>query len=171
MGWLFSRVLELEWLDRSLMIMNFTFKGSIAWLIILILQSRFCPNWTWWATWKTFSKLYIFISANVLKGIWNFLSLLKSWKQKEISFEECENKMDIYVGSYQKNYGWISVKMAINFTFNFAMKANLDLLCDIEVFYGLNCLLPLLEYVNSLMKLAQAWDVFVVDYVVAIKTC
>lgn len=79
--------------------------------------------------------------------------------------------MDIYVGSYQKNNGWISVKMAINFTFNFAMKANLDLLCDIEVFYELNFLLPLLEYVNSLMKLAQAWDVFVVDYVVAIKTC
>jgi hypothetical protein len=46
--------------------------------------------------------------------------------------------------------------MAINFTFNFAMKANLDLLCDIEVFYELNFLLPLLEYVNSLMKLAQA---------------
>jgi hypothetical protein len=64
--------------------------------------------------------------------------------------------MDIYVGSYQKNYGWISIKMAINFTFNFAMKAKMDLLNDIEVFYGLNCLLPLLEYVNNLMKLAQA---------------
>jgi len=46
--------------------------------------------------------------------------------------------------------------MAINFTFNFAMKAKMDLLFDIEVFYGLNCLLPLLEYVNNLMKLAQA---------------
>jgi hypothetical protein len=36
------------------------------------------------------------------------------------------------------------------------MKAKMDLLFDIEVFYGLNCLLPLLEYVNNLMKLAQA---------------
>jgi hypothetical protein len=64
--------------------------------------------------------------------------------------------MDIYVGSYQKNYGWISIKMAINFTFNFAMKAKMDLLFDIEVFYGLNCLSPLLEYVNNLMKFTQA---------------
>jgi hypothetical protein len=61
--------------------------------------------------------------------------------------------------------------MVINFTFNFFMKANLDLLCDIKVFYGLNCLLPLLESMNSFMKLTQAWDVFYVDYVVAIKTC
>jgi hypothetical protein len=77
-------------------------------------------------------------------------------KQSTKIIEECEKKMDIYVGSYQKNYGWISIKMAINFTFNFAMKAKMDLLFDIEVFYGLNCLLPLLEYVNNLMKFTQA---------------
>jgi hypothetical protein len=51
------------------------------------------------------------------------------------------------------------------------VNVNLNLLCDIEVFYGLSYLLPMLESMNNLIKLAQAWNVFVVDYVKAIRMC
>jgi hypothetical protein len=63
------------------------------------------------------------------------------------------------------------VKMALDSTNNNSAKVNFELLCDIEVLYGLAILLPMLEEVNNLMKLGQAWDVFVVDYVAAIKLC
>jgi hypothetical protein len=48
---------------------------------------------------------------------------------------------------------------------------NLDLLCDVGTLFTLPCLLPLLEFVNSLMKFAQATDVFICDYVAAMKIC
>jgi hypothetical protein len=63
------------------------------------------------------------------------------------------------------------VKMALEYTNNSSAKVNFELLCDIEVLYSLAILLPMLEKVDSLMKLAQARDVFVVDYVAAIKLC
>lgn len=37
-------------------------------------------------------------------------------------------------------------------------KGELELLCDIEVLYGLTILLLMLEEMNNLMKLAQACD-------------
>jgi hypothetical protein len=61
------------------------------------------------------------------------------------------------------NIALLVVKMVINFTFNSPTKANLDLLCDIEVFYGLIFLLPMLKFMNNQMKLAQAQNVFVVE--------
>lgn len=42
------------------------------------------------------------------------------------------------------NIALLVVKMVINFTSNSPTKANLDLLCDIEVIYGLIVLLPML---------------------------
>ncbi len=55
------------------------------------------------------------------------------------------------------------VKMVINFTSNFLTKANLDISCDIEVFYGQIFLLPILKFMNNQMKVAQAQNVFVVE--------
>jgi hypothetical protein len=62
-------------------------------------------------------------------------------------------------------------KMTMDFVSNNSFKVNFEILCDIEVLYELAILLPLLEEVNNLMKLAQAQDVFVVDYVAIIKLC
>jgi hypothetical protein len=48
---------------------------------------------------------------------------------------------------------------------------NCDLLCDIGTLLALPCVLPLLECVNDLMKFAQSRDVFISDYVAAVKIC
>jgi hypothetical protein len=62
-------------------------------------------------------------------------------------------------------YRILVVKMTLDFVNNDFAKVNFELLCDIEVLYGLIVLLPLLKEVNNLMKLLQTWDVF------AIKLC
>jgi hypothetical protein len=46
---------------------------------------------------------------------------------------------------------------------------NLDSFCDISTLLALPCMMPLLDSVNSLMKFAQSADVFISDYVVAVK--
>jgi hypothetical protein len=68
-------------------------------------------------------------------------------------------------------YHTLVVKMTMDFVSNNSSKVNFEILCDIEVLYELAILLPFLEEVNNLMKLAQARDVFVVDYVSIIKLC
>jgi hypothetical protein len=69
-------------------------------------------------------------------------------------------------------YHIIVVKMVPKFVNNNCTKVNFELLYDIKVLFELAILLPLLEEVNNnLMKLAKAWEIFVVNYVVAIKFC
>jgi hypothetical protein len=48
---------------------------------------------------------------------------------------------------------------------------NLMLLCDLSMLLALPCLLPLLESVKSLITFSQSRNLFVSDYVVAIKIC
>jgi hypothetical protein len=70
------------------------------------------------------------------------------------------------------DYHIIVVKMVPNFVNKNCTKVNFELLYDIEVLFELAILLPLLKEVNNnLMKLVKAWEIFVVNYVVAIKLC
>lgn len=48
-------------------------------------------------------------------------------------------------------------------------KAIFDLLCDSEVFLALVYLMPMLEIVYGLIQFAQSWNVFIGDFVVAMK--
>jgi hypothetical protein len=41
---------------------------------------------------------------------------------------------------------------------------NLDLMCDLELVFGLPCILPMLEVVHKLIKYAQRWDVFICEF-------
>jgi sulfur relay (sulfurtransferase) DsrF/TusC family protein len=50
-------------------------------------------------------------------------------------------------------------------------KVGLELLCDVEVFLGLTCIIPMLELVLGLSKFAQNQDIFICDFVVTIKKC
>jgi hypothetical protein len=90
--------------------------------------------------------------------------LLKNVKTRWVSMLEFA-KMVI------SEYHTLMVKMALDFACNNSIKVNFTLLCDIEVLYGLAILLPLLEEMNNLMKLAHIWDVLVVNYVAIIKLC
>jgi predicted glycosyltransferase involved in capsule biosynthesis len=50
-------------------------------------------------------------------------------------------------------------------------KSSLELFCDVEVFLGLTCIIPMLELVQSLSKFAQNQDIFICDFVTIVKKC
>jgi hypothetical protein len=50
-------------------------------------------------------------------------------------------------------------------------QTNFDLLFDIFKFIGLTCLLPLFDITHILIKFSQQKNMFVCDYVAAIKVC
>jgi hypothetical protein len=41
---------------------------------------------------------------------------------------------------------------------------NLELFCDLELILDLQCVMMTLEVVHSLIKYAQCWDVFIMDF-------
>jgi hypothetical protein len=69
-----------------------------------------------------------------------------------------------------KEYKTFIAKMATKSVYMELAKANFLNLCDIHMILGLPCILPMLEFVNGLMKFVQSKDVFVCDYIAALKT-
>ncbi len=61
------------------------------------------------------------------------------------------------------------MKMALDNPTNNQVMLNYDHLCDLQIMFGLSCILSLLKFVHDLIKFAQSKDVFVRDLVVAIK--
>jgi hypothetical protein len=47
----------------------------------------------------------------------------------------------------------------------------LDALADPYIALGMTCIVPLLDCINSLIKFAQARNVFICDFVVALTAC
>ncbi len=68
-------------------------------------------------------------------------------------------------------YKTILVKMTLDNPTNQQGMLNYEHLCDIHIFLGLACILPLLESMHALIKFAQSKDVFVCYLVVPIKDC
>jgi hypothetical protein len=60
-----------------------------------------------------------------------------------------------------KEYKTLINKLATNNAGVELTKANLLNMCDIDMILGLPCILPMLEFVNGLMKFAQSRNVFV----------
>jgi hypothetical protein len=54
---------------------------------------------------------------------------------------------------------------------NEVARSNLQKLLDLELIFGLHCILPLLELVHTLIKYTQGKDVYICDFVEAIKMC
>jgi hypothetical protein len=48
---------------------------------------------------------------------------------------------------------------------------NLSLFCDLELILGLHAILPLLDYMHALIKLAKSCHVFVYDFIDVVKVC
>jgi len=46
---------------------------------------------------------------------------------------------------------------------------NFELLCDPYLILNLPCVMPILDVVHSLIKYAQCWDVFIMDFLDAIN--
>jgi len=68
-------------------------------------------------------------------------------------------------------YKTMLVKMTLDNPTNQQVMLNYEHFCDIHIFLGLACILPLLESIHVLIKFAQSKDVFVCDLVVPIKDC
>jgi predicted glycosyltransferase involved in capsule biosynthesis len=48
-------------------------------------------------------------------------------------------------------------------------KTSLELFCDVEVFLGLTCIIPMLELVWCLSKFVQNRDILICNFVVVVK--
>ncbi len=68
-------------------------------------------------------------------------------------------------------YKKLVVKMNDEVTNTPNAKINYEFLWDMEIVMGLTCVLPMLETVHSLNKLAQNWDIFICDYVAITELC
>jgi hypothetical protein len=90
--------------------------------------------------------------------------ILKSIKTRWIS---CLEPMKRVLSEYHA----LVLKMHMDASSLATAKANLNLLCEIELLLGLTCILPMLEALNYLMKFSQQTACFVSDMVAAIKLC
>ncbi len=66
-------------------------------------------------------------------------------------------------------YKFIVMKMFEDLPTNLVAATNYELLYDVETMMGLTCVLPMLEAVESLNKLAQNRDLFTCDFMAAMK--
>jgi hypothetical protein len=64
-----------------------------------------------------------------------------------------------------------SIDSTSTFASRESARTNLELLLDISVPVALICFLPLLEAVHYLIKFSQQRDVFICDYLAAVKVC
>jgi hypothetical protein len=63
-----------------------------------------------------------------------------------------------------KEYKSFLVKMHMDAPINKLVVENLDLLCDLELVFGLSCMLPMLEVVHKLIEYVKKRDVFIIDF-------
>jgi hypothetical protein len=63
-----------------------------------------------------------------------------------------------------REYKSFLVKMHMDAPINKLVVENLDLLCDLELVFGLSCMLPMLEVVHKLIEYVKKRDVFIIDF-------
>ncbi len=68
-------------------------------------------------------------------------------------------------------YKTLIAKMVVDNDFVESIKAHLLNLCDTDMIPSLPHILPMLEYVNGLMKFVQSRNVFMCDYITILKRC
>ena len=68
-------------------------------------------------------------------------------------------------------YKALVLKMQMDSSSLATAKGNLNLLCEIELFLGLACILSMLEALNYLIKFSQQTTCFVCDMVAVVKLC
>jgi hypothetical protein len=61
------------------------------------------------------------------------------------------------------------MKMAINTPTTLSTQSNFFLSINVEILFGLNVMMPMLEAIHSLIKFAQLKDVFVYNFITIIK--
>jgi hypothetical protein len=70
-----------------------------------------------------------------------------------------------------QKYKTFVVKMVNDSLGNASAKNNYELLCDCDTILGLICVLPMMEAMQNLSKMAQGKDTFVCDLMSSIILC
>ncbi len=86
---------------------------------------------------------------------------------KFVDVLQCENIMDFHAFSCQfflTKYKSLSAQMFEEHLVHDFFKANLELLCDNEVFLGLICIIPILQCVQGMSKFAQTYYVLICNF-------
>ncbi len=68
-----------------------------------------------------------------------------------------------------QEYGQLLLKMALDSLTIQVVAPNLEHLIDVETFFNLVCIVFILSTMKNLIKVAQAWDSFVINLVQTIK--
>ncbi len=63
-----------------------------------------------------------------------------------------------------REYKSFLVEMHMDAPINKLVVEKLDLLCDLELVFGLLCMLPMLEVVHKLIEYVKKCDVFIIDF-------
>jgi hypothetical protein len=100
--------------------------------------------------------------ANIVETLGQWI--LRNMKTRWISCLE-------HVKPMMSKYKALILKMHLDSTSLATAKANLNLLCEIELLLGLACILPMLEALNYLLKFSQQTACFVCDMVPGVKLC
>jgi hypothetical protein len=66
-------------------------------------------------------------------------------------------------------YKFVVMKMSKDLPINPIATTDYELFCDVKTMMGLTCVLPMLEEVQNLNKLAQNKNCFICDFVATIK--
>jgi hypothetical protein len=66
-------------------------------------------------------------------------------------------------------YKFVVMKISKDLPINHVVATNYELFCDVETLMGLTCVLPMLDAMQSLSKLAQNKDRFICDFVASMK--
>jgi hypothetical protein len=120
-----------------------------------------------------FFLMYTYYSQFLKKHL-ERTKLAKVIKSKGLKFEEYQNEVDFHVAPFKRMFGeyeTLVVNMSDDVANNVVANTNYELLCDVETIMGLTCVLPMLETMQSLSKLAQNRDAFICDFVLAMKLC
>jgi hypothetical protein len=117
--------------------------------------------------------LYDFLSHSLKQLFLEFqrMCYVLTWKGNKIP-KKCENKMDRHIVSYEMCDGMISTydcKDAWWCFKNNIANEKLNLLLELELILGLHAILPLLDYVRTLIKFAQSHNMFICDVIDVVK--
>jgi hypothetical protein len=110
-------------------------------------------------------SLYSFFRI-VPRRFWNLWTLPRHWKTKGLkllrNIKTCWISMLSPLKCVLGEYKSLIVKMHMDMPKKKVVIKSLDMLCSLELVFGLPCIFPMLEMVYMLIKHAQRWDVFMI---------
>jgi hypothetical protein len=78
--------------------------------------------------------------------------------------------MTFHANFFLTKYNSLAIQMFEEHVVHDFFTANLEFLCDIEVFLGFICIIPVFRCVQGMFKFAQTYDVLICNFNAVVKT-